>query len=472
MAADLDLAFERLPAEALAHYSWGQYRIWLAPRAAYQKSDFLLRIAAQVMNSAGQWADEQEFVSFVAILHEFVHCQQDVGTGCGHWDDLARTQMQSALFTQARNQSWDPALPHPLNAADAHVLATSYAESSVFNLYRRRKPNALRALRAELTLLPQYRDGSEADFSVDALFELDAVIAVKKIVERLHVDEASRALVDRGRNLYAPLDMSAPYRQPFEAMLGYFQYLLYQNERELDLDDVDSLLDALEAMLPLLLDIAFAHPPPAYFVGAQKDDRAHFEPGVRLLRVMRALHAARNTPLHDLEQRVERIARDTEAYRYPSLRSTYEAWAEELRPKAGSDAVAAWRLEQCEVRLKAAHALERRSLANFVSHDIPLMLDSPQWTGQRMLDPGRLSRDGGKLYNDIRDAESAMALAQWCLGGSPAGYVCPHAGGQWCDAAGPACRSGIDAPWKLPAEGCKIRRALGGWGFRLAAPQA
>jgi hypothetical protein len=36
MAADLDLAFERLPAEALAHYSWGQYRIWLAPQAAYQ----------------------------------------------------------------------------------------------------------------------------------------------------------------------------------------------------------------------------------------------------------------------------------------------------------------------------------------------------------------------------------------------------------------------------------------------------
>lgn len=467
----LDVALDTLPAGALAHYAWGHYRIWLSPEAAAQAPDFAMHSIAQVIAGSAQWPDAQSFACFVALLHEFVHYQQDVGTGCGHWDALAREAMVSEVLYEARNQSWFPKQPLPLPAAQSQDLADRYAESSLFNLYRRRKSAALASLRAEVIGSPAYTPGCEADLGIDALLELDAVLAVQRVVHRMRTDEHGRKITAGARHLYAPLDMPDAYRRPYELMLDCFRELFFGTRSEIGHKDVEHLLDTMELVAPVLLDIAFAHPPPSYFTGPRTGDRPHFEPGLRWLRAVRSIESASDCRLGDVYADVERITRSGAGYDYPSLQTIYQDWAAEFETRAPKDPVAVWRLEQCRQRLKHPQAIERRDLPNVISHGLPLLLDSPSWPSARLLVTGRLLSDDGALYGGLRESGALLALAQWFLGGSPGGFACPHADSQWCSAALASCRSGHAAIWNLPQSAdCQVRRGLDHWAFQLDAP--
>ncbi len=468
---DLDVALDRLPAQAIAHYGWGHYRIWLSAEAAAQPQDFALNTVVQVNNGAATWADDREFACFVSLLHEFVHYQQDVGTGCGHWDELARRSMLSSVLYEARNQSWFPDQPLPLPAAQAQTLADRYASASVFNLYRRRRTHSLELIRAELVDSPAYTEGAEADLSVDALLELDAVLAVLRVVPSIRSNAAGLAIVRGQRHLWQPLQMGPAYARPYELMIEAFRRLLFGSREDLDRSDAENLLNTMEYVVPLLLDIALAHPPPSYFTGDREDDRDHFEPGVRLVRALRALASAEDQQLKEPDADVERLVRLTPAYAYPDVPSIYQAWAEEFSKRAAEDPIAAWRLQQCESRLKKPHGIERRDLRSLITHDIPLVLDSPSWPSARLLLTGRHLADDGALYHGLRQAVATLSLAQWFLGGSPGGFVCPHAEKQWCDHVRTTCRSGMAHVWHLPkTANCEVHASLDHWGFQLDPP--
>lgn len=463
----LDVALDRLPAQALAHYRWGHYRIWLSPEAAARSGDFAMRATAQVMGAAADWTDDQDFACFVALLHEFVHYQQDIGTGCGHWDSLARRSMLSKVLYEARNQSWYPDRPLPLPANLAQSLVDHYAEDSVFNLFRRRRPQALSALRAVIIDSPAYREGAEDCFAVDALMELDAVLAVQRVVQSMRTDEVGKAIAARNRHLYEPLKMGPSYSEPYLMLLQLFKVLLLGDREDLSDEDVTRVLDTLQVVAPAMLDIALSYPPPLYFTGPRAADRPHFEPGLRLIRIARALQSSTDKAIEDLEADFERLVRQSPEYAYPSQASLYEGWAEEFDIRANSEPIAAWRLDQCRHRLRKSHAIERRQLPNLISHDIPLLMESPAWPSARLLVTGRLLTDDGLLHETLQQVGIEMALAQWFLGGSPSGFICPHADGRWCSEATPACKAGYRDLRSVPRSSrCRVHSSLEHWAFQ------
>jgi hypothetical protein len=457
---------DELAAGEIARYAWGYYKINIARDVADQDPSFVSHAILQLSERRGHWSNEQAFLSFISLAHEFVHFRQDVSTGLGHWDMLAREHYIRAVQEKARLASWCSRLP--IDSATRDKLIDEFGRASLVNAYGARSQQALASIRAELQVGgAELAPGTESIFDIVSLLELDAVLSVQDSVSNLYVTPEADALCSANEHVWKPAVMTSAYRLPYEQIVHAVAKLARLDDAEPMEKVVERVADIIPVLGPMLLDIAFAHPAPDYFTGARVHDRPHFEPGVRLIRVLRTLHSTNEmfTPGDDITVFIERLQRSAAEYQYPSMRSTYETWAEVFDKKSQGDAIAALRRDLCRERLKSPHAIERRTLLDFVSLDIPLMLESPGWKeSRRRVLTKRSFTDGGALDRRIAAEHTFLQITRWELGLSPqTGFQCPLADNAWlCPAAETVCRTGIAQLRQFPADRstCYVRHWL------------
>lgn len=453
----------------MARYAWGQYKIILAPHAAYEGNSFASKALLQISHNSAQWESERSFFAFISLAHEFVHYQQDLGTGCGHWDHLARRAFMASVIGKACVASWLASLP--LDRQTTNALVDDYANASLFNAYSQREGKALALIRKEIRAgSGSFLPGSDAIYGIDSLFELDAVLSVKSSMSMMSGSREANEITNAHGSVWDPVIMAPEYRKPYEQMLLAFRTFLGLDGKDVTRDDVQRIRDFTHSLGPVLLDIAFAHPPPDYFTGDRQDDRPHFEPGVRLIRILRRLQTATERHEGDLPEVIEILSRTSPQYAYPSVRAIYEAWAESFDKLSGESATAKWRRGQCAERLKHPQALEGRALHHIAGHDLPLFIESPAWSGQHLLLTGHIFVDGGALYMEINRDWTTNELVRWQLGLSGDKFVCPLASSNSvpCDAIEDICHAGITHITQFPRdEACYMRDWHERWGFDL-----
>ncbi|HEY3703750.1 MAG TPA: hypothetical protein VGL22_01740 [Terracidiphilus sp.] len=383
-----------------------------------------MEVLAGFTKSTGVWENEAQFRSLVALLHESVHYQQDICTGVGHWDHLARARYRKDALTAFREFSFfgESGMKSEQQARQRLV------SDSIFNSYPLRDLQARATLDAALGNLPAYEKEFNQVFTIPRLFELEAVIATWSSLAQLKTSETGAQIADAFSYLYSPSQMPPDYLETYQ----YFNHaflLIFGLTEESSRDEIGRVLDAFYLNMPLLLDIAFAYPPPTYFE-QHPDTRADFEPGVRLVRICRELQIA---PLTSKAEEVsvldwlDESTRHTPQYDYPAVAETYQAWADYFAPMVDADPIAAWRREVCNDRIADPTGYAFKRLQNFILHDLPLFIDLP---GQKdvMYLTDRLLREGGSdLFWEMVALEKDFGLIDLFLSGGATPFSCPLA---------------------------------------------
>src|SRR6476659_8349610 len=86
-----------LHAGQIANYRWSSHLARFG-RLAILESKSFAKILAAFSAGFAPWTDDVEFRSIVAMIHEIAHYLQDVTTGIGNWDFLARSETMGLVF--------------------------------------------------------------------------------------------------------------------------------------------------------------------------------------------------------------------------------------------------------------------------------------------------------------------------------------------------------------------------------------
>jgi hypothetical protein len=446
-----------------ADYRWGRYRIVLHELSGFEKpAQFIAGLAGQ-FQSVGNWKDEAEFRAFVSVAHEIVHYLQDLTTGVGHWDYVQRRRATDRALTELRARTWGLDPHYTLDEAAATLQLQEFAEASLRNLYPQRQPLAHAALTDALSKYAQYQPAEEHDYDLALLLELDAVVSVYCALSELRLTPTQLAIRDKHRNIWWPLKMAPAYQRPFLALLHAFA-LMMNGGAPLDAQAIDKALTVSCSLIPVFLDMAFAYPPPTYFAD-RPADRPHFEPGLRLVRMLRRFQQdgvgesvlSKAKPLDD-------AVRTTAEYTYPSIVDVYSDWAKYFA--GSSNALQDWRRELAEQHAADPLSAARRSASSFLQRDIPLFMQAPDGT-THIISTNRLILDtDGRLYYSLLAAERDLQLFSVAVDGSPRGYVCPYDAHD-CKGFTANCHSGHASLRRLPRKDCLVRDNLHDLGFEL-----
>jgi len=446
-----------------ANYGWGRYRIVLNEISGFQKpAQFIGGLAGQ-FQSVGNWKDEAEFRAYVSVAHEVVHYLQDLTTGVGHWDYVQRQHATERALTDLRARTWGLDPHYTLDAAVAAQQLQEFAEASVRNVYPLRQPLAQAMLLDALSKYPQYQPGEEQDYDLALLLELDAVVSVYCGLSELKLTPTQATIRENNRQMWWPLKMGPAYQRPFTALLHAFA-LMMNGGAKLDAKAIDKALTVGCSLIPVLLDIAFSYPPPAYFAD-RPSDRPHFEPGLRLVRMLRRLQEAGvGEAVQAKTKSLDDALRQTSEYTYPSVVDVYTEWATSFG--GGKSALQEWRRELAEQHAANPLTAARRSASSFLQHDIPLFMQAPDGE-THIIGTNRLFLDTeGRLYYSLLAAERDLQLFAVAVERSAQGYVCPFDAHE-CKAYTAVCHSGYSSLRKLPRKDCLVRENLWQQGFLL-----
>lgn len=454
---------DTLHADHYADYAWGRYKIVLHDQSGFEKPEQFVAGLAGQFQSVGNWTNDESFRAFVSVAHELVHYLQDLTTGVGHWDFVQRQHATQRALTDLRARTWGLDPHYTLDAAVAATQLQAFAEASVRNQYPLRQPQAREALVQALSTYLQYSPGEEQDYDLALLLELDAALSVYCGLSELQLTPAQRAIRDRNRKMWWPLDMAPAYRRPFEALLHAFA-LMMNGGRALDEHAMDAALKVSCSLIPVLLDSAFAYPPPTYF-DAHPADRPHFEPGLRLVRTLRRIQEEGVLEsVHAKSNSLDEATRQTVEYTYPSVVDVYTDWAAYLA--GGNGALQAWRRELAQEHAAKPLVAARRRASSFLERDIPLFLQAPDGKTHIIQTQRLLLDQGGRLYYSLLAAERDLQLFALALDRSPKGYVCPYDQHD-CNGYTAQCSIGLRSIRMFPRKQCNVRESLWQLGFEI-----
>jgi hypothetical protein len=448
--------FGTLHDQALASYGWGTCHIALSRASVLTERRYLMEALAGFTTDTGVWANEAQFRSLAALLHESVHYQQDICTGIGHWDHIARARYRRGALTAFRDSTFFGESGFESGRQANQQLGLS----SVFNSYALRATAALATLDAALGDVPDYDNQSNHLFTVPRLFELDAVLGTWSSLRQLKTSDVGAEIANAFSYLYSPFRMPPDYKETFEFFLYPFLKMFGITD-DAGNQDTDGVIDKFLFSMPLFLDIAFAYPPPTYFE-QHPGTQAHFEPGVRLIRIFRQSQIAPLTSTAKDASHLDWLdegTRHTGAFDYPAVCDIYNAWADYFAPMVAADPIADWRRDVCQDRITKPIQYAYRHLENFVRHDLPLFIDLPGQEDVLYLTNRILRSEGSDLFWELVAIEKDFGLIDLFLSRGVTPFTCPLAKGG-CDSSQPCCIS-ITALHQLPnTQGCTVRMSL------------
>lgn len=449
--------------QALASYGWGTYHITLSRASAYAEQRYLGQALASLSNGVGAWRNGGEFRALVSLLHETAHYQQDISTGIGHWDYITRKKFRDQALDSYRSFTW---IRGPEFLAEGRAHLSALGKSSVFNVYPQRADDASQSIRSTFQDLDNYNQGEELLWTVPRLLELDAVMSAWASVKSLGMSEEAKLISKAFENIFNPFKMPEEYSETFLACLRAF-VSMNGLDAESSRDNLGEVLDFFQMVLPIFLDISMAYPPPSYF-GADEAKRSHFEPGIRLVRIVRQAQRAEKFMAdgeNDILAAVDEATRHTEEFEYPPVGQVYTDWVKFIDDRGEDDPVLSWRKEMCQRRVAGPSHFVARQFGGFVQHDLPLFVDLP---GDRvyMYMTRRLMIDGGSdLFWTLQALDRDFSLIDLFLGTGKKHFKCPMA--DVCKVAEAKCRKIPDLTALPGSEECTTRSGLLRAGFNL-----
>lgn len=469
---DFDLALS-----TVAHYRWGSLAVSFDRTLIRNRALFDAMQREQELDYTVETNREaREVISF---LHEIVHYAQDLDTGVGHWDDHLRRRWLPECLVSLRGPGSHPqsALPFPQSYDDDDLDGdVSYArtlhEAFIGDrqlFHGRRSMPAARAEAIARIVNGDLGTNHAADTMVnlwpEALFEGEAAATVYSLLAKGKIDTSRRESLDDCAELWDFFELPEIYQVSFQLFMSAFDGLP---------DDPDWRVDVAFDWFTALTDLACAHPSPDWFERHENVDRAHFEPGVKFLRLVRALADNGRAVEHVVEhpEAVERVLLDAMPFRYPTAREVYAGWAEwydrAIRDGAGGGgAVLAVRRDNARRRATTEPIMPAKTPMRLATAALPLLMfdnlgPHQTWHRAMLVQP---ELQGELVADSLYDASQAALVGAMLESGR---FRCPLAITRFCASAQAGCRAVRDLRDLPQVPGCHVRGMLEANGYRIA----
>ena len=454
----------QLPNGQVASYEWGSYCIRLLKTLDADK-DVVPELLASLAQRAANWSDAREFERTVAILHEAVHCLQDLVTGVGLWDYLLAEERWPEVVVELRRNSRTT----PFGARVAPGRAPRYqAWQDESFVPQSRAAAARRAahLRSRVAIVPKIRLTDQGVYAIERLLEADAVMQVHLVFESLRKGASQVAAMDGKLAVWSAPHMAACYQ-------GVYYDLIEVCRSWAEADGVPLSGDLIRtAMLltVLLIDISLAHPSPSFVAasGLALDD---YDPGLKFLFLLASLWELDLAATGALAQALQ--ARDVEraeaillagcALPYAASRDIYADWLLVLREqqRRRRDRTVELRIKALEARLQEPSRFLIKSVAAFFESGLPVIIVNPGG-GYRLTSMGAhyiLGDAKFELMDEIGADVSSRRFVHGFMEGPP--VVCARAELGICEGRGAPCSQGLRAAGDFPVGVACNLRALG-----------
>jgi hypothetical protein len=451
-------------------YKWGSLLIRFAAIAPVERRNMGM-ILASISQHVGKWKTPGEFRGIVALTHEIVHYFQDLTTGLGHHDELTRRRSHRCALIESRMRSWsvDPATARATAVATCEKADGPLGDQLILPLAGERA----RAFCEQASAIPDIAFSKEGvtDFNVISLLEVEAALTVYAHVMSTQTDLLGRTLLDEHQSMWNPGVLPDPYRVPIATLLGLVLGI-YGIERTDK--GVKTGLNFLGVVIGCLIDLACAYPAQQTITRAGMPDK-EFEPGLKLIRALLALHtadASENERFCDAIRALDYRAAETVilkhcAVKYPTCKEIYTDWEQEFEVmlKQDDDPVLRIRRDACRARIDDGSRFVDKGLLQIILSPIPLLWDKDGETqivfsNQFAANPEQLSELLAEL--DVRRTDKAFIAYI----GDAIPFVCPIR--SKCAATTEVCGAGIrqnsDFP---PIPGCGVRSRFEGGGWSL-----
>jgi hypothetical protein len=467
-------------------YRWGSLMPVFSPLSPARAQDYP-RTLAGFMAGGMTWQTPAEFRAWVCLTHELTHYIQDLTTGVGHWDHVARDEGFLGLLGRARFHA-GPWATLPIGAQDplgidtrdpdpeARGLLESLRERLLF-LQGAAVPDRRRAALAE-GAAPMLAPGGSADvYRIESLLEGEAAaVSLCQVLEVQSATAEQWEVINENASVWLPTSMPDEYVDLLTDVIAAMEHMYGESFAELGQAERDAFLILSARFMCLLVDLACAHPSAERLAreGARKSD---YEPGLRYLRMLFAMGAMDErrfgellTAMREDFERAEALLVERCGYAYLPVRTIYEDWAQRLDAmveKNPNDEIAKLRAECCRIRLEHPDAWKDKSLWSLFKHEMPFYVLGPDGLtsmGQRWAHlEGRAMTEiyAELMWNGVR-------LGLHDLFYETGRFGCPLGRARTCDAAIDACRTGLRVTSQYPpAPDCRVRHFLEVNGFYL-----
>lgn len=450
----------RLPNGELAHYQWGSSVIRLGYLTPITKNSLIEFITSYLVSRAN-WVNDAQFRAHISLQHEAVHYYQDLLTGVGHWDFEIRRLMTPMLMGVGR-QITVLGRDHPEVAKNIREFRALLDESLLyFPSDKLPLPRKRWLASAVVSLGGRPEDASWVE--IGSLLEAEAVSTTFILVLNLPKDEDQSQIALRHAPFYQP------YAMPQQYQALWMEFAAIVREALPKTDDLIQIAELTSHFVRLFVDLALAHPS-TRMVRDAKLDRTLYEPGLKLLYLMRAFHrlpdSANSTfiqAFRDDPFEVEKLLLAHCQQHYLTSREIYSDWLDffEQDLKQKEDPLVRLRADACRARLDFPLSAAHKSLLTSMELRIPLHAFTPQGPISYLFNrPVDLSTDEWRnLGSHILSANRDAALIDHFIDQEP--FVCPLAEIRLCDAANEDCLAGIRRGDQFPAaQECEIRADL------------
>lgn len=450
-----------LPDGEVAFYEWGTYSVNLAPSVGHGK-DTIPWILVGLSDRRAFWWNDSDFKRGVAILHECVHCLQDLTTGVGLWDFMLRMDSAAGILREWRKASYSVPFGAPVPTGErpsyGQWLDSGFVPQSV-EASRRRLAYLNERSTAALQISLEETDA----FSIARLLEAEAVVQVHLILARLAMSDHQHRIMFEQRSLWSAPDMAELYQGVYHDVIDLLRG--WARADGIDLDGNGARL-AL-TLTAMLIEISLAHPSPD-FAAQSKLDIRDYDPGLKFVMLLAALaglplaeHNAVMTSIGDWNlAEAERLLLARCAIPYPHSLTIYADWIDRLEQRDGDDRRIGLRLRALRQRLAQKSGVIFKSPDTFFLFGLPLIIVSDGGFRLTSTNPEYTLGDTRfELIADIAREQAVTRLFSSAIEGAP--FVCSHAEFGICSARTRHCREGISSAGDFPADDqCAVRRML------------
>jgi hypothetical protein len=472
----------------LAVYRWGSLLPTFKPLSPASASAFPRNLAG-LLRGVGTWETPAEFRGWVSLSHELTHYLQDLTTGVGHWDHLARADTRSGLFSQALYLT-GPEVQFPMDAvAASHTYPDpplSDAVAKALALHQELRDELLaitgdaaprgRETALEERAAPLLTDRSLArTFRIESLLEGEAVaVVIRQVLRTKEATEAQWETLRDNADVWHPDQMLAEYGELWFDLVATIQPAFGVDFASVPDHDRDAFYELTGTLLGLLVDLACAHPSPQ-LLEQMRADRREYEPGLRYLRMLAVLARMSSEEFEawaaafmerDFE-RVEALLVERCGYPYIPSRVIYEDWLALLEASDDPRWMELLRADACRIRLEKPGAWIEKSPFAMVEEKVPLLMIGPEGISSIAQRWEHLEPDAAKaIYGDLTRHAITLNLSDYFY--ESGRYVCPLGLARTCEVATDACSSGLRSISALPEHpDCRVREWLQSLGFYL-----
>ena len=469
-----------LHAGQIANYRWSSHLTRFG-RLAILESKSFAKILAAFSAGFAPWTDDVEFRSIVAMIHEIAHYLQDVTTGIGNWDFLARSETMGLVFYLLKQR-------YAFIAANEFRLARPYQQLL---------DNELNELRDKLVFvdklrLPEPRKALLAKkisqvigaavsvdrigpYLLENLLEADAVATTMKVLLRFESTDKEWEFATDNVSLWRLGDMPEVYTESLVDFLAIYERWMGDPLAEQRHQSKQSPLAIFLGLFSFLVDIACAYPSPAFFASTEKD-RAEFEPGLKYFRLLVSMQRFNPQQVQrfwdgyhsDHLSETETALLENCAFPYPTTGDIYSDWAQYLAQKRASDDSRLLKMREQNSLYRAAHPDSGRckalhSLLENKSHLIYVRSGGMVFHGTSgdFFD----EKERGFYFADVSKINRDMALSEYLVHSKL--FICPLAEMNVCTAVTEQCTQGLSNAQEFPIDGCLIRKAVETSGISL-----